>query len=208
MSTSGVSRILGVVLAGGRSSRMGHCKAELAHPRGGTFLRHAISELLRCCDKVSVSLNADQAGMIDELIDTEHHSIVTLIDQIDQRGPAEGLRLAIEYAVANSCTGVLVIPVDLPFLPAHELQVLADTFGDQPDQIVTAVSEETPTRIEPLVAIYPVALQKPIECLVSSDDRSLYRFIERYPHQTVRLSAHALTNVNHPTQWPLIHTDE
>ena len=202
MSTPGNSRILGVVLAGGLSSRMGRCKTQLPHPRGGTFLRHAVSELQRCCNEVAVSLNADQGRTINESMETGHDSITILTDEVDQRGPAEGLRLAIQHAMATTCTGVLIVPVDLPYLPAHELQVLTDTFADQPDQIVAGVGEKTPWRIEPLVSVYPVTLQPHIERLVSSDKRSLYRFIEKYPYQAVRLSARALTNVNQPTDRP------
>ena len=202
MSIPGIPQIIGVVLAGGRSSRMGRCKAQLAHPRGGTFLQHAVSELRRCCDLVAVSVNAEQASRTDPLIAGTPDQFTFLIDQADDRGPAEGIRLALEWAVANRCVGVLAIPVDLPNLPAHELRVLTDMFADQPDRIVAAVGDQTPDRIEPLVSVYPVTLKHQIERLVSSDDRSLYRFIERRPHQTVCLSTHALTNVNHPTDRP------
>lgn len=202
MSPSGTPRILGVVLAGGRSLRMGRCKAQLAHPRGGTFLQHAVSELRRCCDLVAVSINAEQASQTDQLVAGTPDQFTLLIDRADDRGPAEGIRLALELAFANRCFGVLVIPVDLPNLPAHELRVLTDRFTDQPDQIVAAVADETPDRIEPLVSVYPVTLKAQIERLVSSDDRSLYRFIEPRLHQTVCLSSHALTNVNHPTDRP------
>lgn len=117
-------------------------------------------------------------------------------------GPSEGLLRGVEHAIANQCTGVMLFPVDLPFLPEHELRSLVDAFMEVPGQIAVAVSEQSPDRLEPLVAIYPVAMRDDLESLVSSDDRSLYRFISRSPHQTVRLSARALTNINQPEDWP------
>ena len=48
-------RLLGVVLCGGRSSRMGQDKAMLPHPSGGTFATHAADRLAKICDQVCIS---------------------------------------------------------------------------------------------------------------------------------------------------------
>lgn len=197
--------LLGIVLAGGQSTRMGQCKAALPASGGRSFLQRAIGELSRCTDLIAVSANPAQtplAGIEPAELNAE---VTVIVDQASQRGPAEGLLRGMEFAITNQCTGVLLVPVDLPFLPDHELRAIVDAFCESPTEIAIAVSERSPDRLEPLVALYPVTLREELESLVSSDDRSLYRFVQRHPHRTVRLSARALTNINEPHDWP---TDE
>lgn len=192
MSSIEIAPLLGLVLAGGRSSRMGACKATLAHPNGSTFLLRTIGELQSLCEHVACSINADQTDLAASLTPR----VDILIDQSGNRGPVEGLALAMRLAISNGCTGVLVVPVDLPYLHAHELRALSDEFERTPDRIVSAAAVDASDKTEPLVAVYPISLSVQIQRLVKSDDRSLFRFIHRNPHQIVLLSARSLTNVN------------
>jgi molybdopterin-guanine dinucleotide biosynthesis protein A len=173
---------------------MGQCKSGLRHPSGGSFWQHAITELAKVSDAIAISLSPLQT----QLIESVHAPVKILLDQTTDRGPAEGLARSLQYAIAISCTGVLVTPVDLPFLHGHELQSLTAAFEESPTQITCGVSTVQPDKIEPLVAIYPVSMANQIETLVASDDRSLYRFIRRNDHQCVQLSRRSLANVNTP----------
>ena len=171
---------------------MGRCKAMLPHPSGGTFGSHAIDEITKVTSDVAVSLNESQSDLTQCL----PRETTILYDQQADCGPAGGVLRAFEHAVTLKCTGAFVIPVDLPYLHGHEMQALADTFEEDPTNIVCGVSADARDRIEPLVAIYPVCFVDKIQQLVASDDRSLYRFIQRHSHQTVQLSARSLANIN------------
>lgn len=186
--------ILGVVLAGGKSSRMGRCKATLPHPSGGTFLTHAIDEIAKVSAFVAVSLNSSQHDLVKSL----PSEMSILYDRETAFGPAEGILRSVQHAITSGCAGVFATPVDLPRLHGHELQALAVAFEETPTDIICGVSADSVDRIEPLVAIYPVCLIDKIQQLVASDDRSLYRFIQRQSHQTVRLSSRSLANINTP----------
>ena len=110
--------LLGVVLCGGRSSRMGCDKAMLAHPDGGTFLEHAIDRLTGICHSVVIS-----GG-------THTHPLATLIeDSVAHRGPATGISASLEHAAAHKLTGCLITPVDLPDLTETDLISLRDQWN-------------------------------------------------------------------------------
>jgi len=195
--------LLGVVLAGGRSSRMGRDKASLPHPSGGTFFTHAIEQLAACCAHLGCSVAAvpdttepDGTVTSRHQPDRAHH----IVDVRPNRGPAEGVSLSVALAKTIGCTGVLVTPVDLPRLQTEHLASLVLTFAKNPDAIIASVSDDPASLkpLQPLVAIYPVGLQSELDRLAGSDRRSLYRFIEKQQHVTVTLPAQVLHNVNSP----------
>lgn len=98
----------GVVLAGGRSSRMGRDKAQLAW-RGQTLLAHACTTLQAAgAAKVIVSGHYPECGGIP--------------DTAPGLGPLGGLASVIE-AVPDGV--LLVVPVDMPLLTPALLQLLS-----------------------------------------------------------------------------------
>lgn len=128
-----IKPVTGLVLAGGRSKRMGKNKADL--PLGeGTFLT-AAQELL------------SGAGCADIWISAPDH----LADRMPGGGPLAGL----DAAVAKLKDGdvLLVIPVDMPRLDVKILHVLpsrlAQNFGvyfaDQPLPFLVDVRPALPT---------------------------------------------------------------
>lgn len=188
--------LLGAVLAGGRSTRMGTCKSELPHPSGGTFLDHAITQLSGCCEHVACSLAARSAASTPVLPDDVH----AIFDTIPDSGPAEGVCRAVDLAKTIGCTGVLVMAVDLPALDTAHLQRLVAKFWESSDRAVVAISDDTTAdkRLQPLVAIYPVSMQDDLRILARSASRGLYRFLAGCDYVAVELPAAVLHNVNLP----------
>ncbi len=176
--------LLGIVLCGGRSSRMGRDKAGLPHPAGGgTFLQHAISRLESICDAVVVSGKSD----------ADCPGSVALEDPVAHRGPATGVAAALDYARENSFSACLVTPVDTPFLSQDDLQRLKDAWRAC-GRLTVAQSDRT----EPLIAIYPTELAEELARLAKSDDRSLFRWVESQDHAAVAITARSCRNINSP----------
>jgi molybdopterin-guanine dinucleotide biosynthesis protein A len=100
---------IGVVLAGGRSSRMGRDKALLAHPQRGNFLQHA-EGLLSELPLEKVVTSGARPGAIEDLV--------------PERGPLGGLY---SVALTTGADAALVIPVDMPLLGRkHLAELLAE----------------------------------------------------------------------------------
>ena len=107
--------LLGVVLVGGTSRRMGKDKALLPHPSGGTFLDHALS-LFR-----AMNIQGAVSGHITPQSNPQTKQIV---DQQRDEGPLMGLISALEaYPQKN----LLVVAVDMPGL---QVGALAPLIGD------------------------------------------------------------------------------
>ncbi len=188
--------LLGTVLAGGLSTRMGRCKAELPHACGGTFLDHAIEQLSGCCDQVACSLAVNSAVLSSSL----PPGIYAISDRSAERGPVEGVRRAIGLAVSLDCAAVLVTPVDLPALKTEHLEQLVLAFYHSPGRAIVAVSDDDTAvkRVQPLVAIYPVSMEDDFEALAHSAYRGVYRFVQSVDSLPIELPAAVLHNVNSP----------
>lgn len=94
---------IGVVLAGGRSSRMGRDKALLPTAGDRTFLDHACA-LLRELPLAQVVVSGARPGGVPDLV--------------PGLGPLGGLHAV---ASATAAPAALVIPVDMPLLPRDAL---------------------------------------------------------------------------------------
>jgi molybdopterin-guanine dinucleotide biosynthesis protein A len=97
-------RLLGAVLAGGRSSRFGGDKA-LALLQGKPLLLHAVDAIRPNTDKVVIC--GRQVSGYDCLSDRPRPDL----------GPLGGLNAALHHAAGNGFQGVLTIACDMPFFP-------------------------------------------------------------------------------------------
>ncbi|MBP1764974.1 MAG: mobA 3 [Firmicutes bacterium] len=98
----------GIVLAGGRSSRMGKDKAELPW-QGGTMLSAAVDKLALFCKEIIV------VGPQRTL----ERNVRWTQDRYVGKGPLAGLHAGLEEASDDS---VLVVPCDMPTLPVRVLE--------------------------------------------------------------------------------------
>lgn len=132
--------ITGVVLAGGKSTRMGQDKA-LLHYKGKTLIEHIIARLRPYCDEVLVSTNEhDRYGFL---------GVPLLIDKNKDCGPLGGL----EAALAASADLCFVVPCDLPFFSGAIIPFLAAEISKTDACIPTLGGY-----YEPLVALYDHAI--------------------------------------------------
>lgn len=179
-----MNRILGVVLAGGKSTRMGRDKASLMHPTGVTYLQHA-------CDRLSAIADATV------VVGGNHQvtEVTILPDRIRDRGPAMGLLTAMQHAAGEGYQACVVTGVDFPNLVTADLRELIATWKSNPGHPVVATGKD---RFQPLIAVYPMVLQPNVEALTETDHRSLYRWLQTIPLVKVKLPPHALTNHNEP----------
>lgn len=106
-----IGGVLGAVLAGGKSTRMGTAKAALA-VGGGTLL-----------DWMQARLRS--AGLTEIVISGAEHG--GLADLLPGRGPLGALH-ALAHQYPGRC--LLVVPVDMPLLRAHSLRQLIANYRD------------------------------------------------------------------------------
>jgi molybdopterin-guanine dinucleotide biosynthesis protein A len=152
----------GIVLAGGRSSRMGTPKAALEW-HGTTLLRRTVSIVARATNGPVVVVRA--AGQ--DLPDLPRGTLV-VEDPREGKGPVQGIAAGLT-ALAGQAEAAFISSTDLPFLhPAYVRRVLCglerdrSEAGQDPD-VCLPVARGYP---QPLAAAYRVALAGTAERLV------------------------------------------
>jgi molybdopterin-guanine dinucleotide biosynthesis protein A len=112
-----MNRTIGLILAGGRSQRMGGSDKTFISLRGKPLLEHAIDRLAPQVDAVAISSNAPP-----ELFGNAGLPVIP--DIIDGfQGPLAGIHAGL-MRYPNS--HVISVAVDLPFLPGNLVQRLRD----------------------------------------------------------------------------------
>ena len=149
----------GIVLAGGRSRRMGTSKAALEW-HGSTLLRRTTGVLARVVDGPVLVVRAPGAALPPLPADVE-----VLDDPVADRGPLQGMAVGLAAAAEAGASSAFVCSTDLPFLhPAFVRRVLR-ALGDHTDAVVPH-----PHGIrQPLAAAYRTTLAPLCAELVAAD---------------------------------------
>ena len=155
---SSMSRSAGVVLAGGRSSRMGAPKAALEW-HGSTLLWRTVSIVSRATGGPVVVVRAAGQELPALPPGTE-----VVDDPRDGQGPVQGIAAGLA-ALANQADAAFVSSTDLPFLhPAFVRRVLRAVEGNGPDVGLPVARGFR----QPLAASYRTALAPVAERLVAA----------------------------------------
>jgi molybdopterin-guanine dinucleotide biosynthesis protein A len=194
--TAVVTPLLGLLLAGGRSSRMRRDKATLQY-RGRTQLEAAYDLLARVTDKAYVSVRADQAA------DPLRSRYPQIVDQEPHVGPLAGI-LAAQQRHPEAAW--LVLACDLPFLDEASLRHL-DAHRDR-SGLATAYRSSHDGLPEPLCAVYEPSSGVPLAHYAASGRNCPRKFlIEQSAKLLEPLHAAALDNVNSTTDyWQTMQT--
>ena len=139
--------LYGLVLAGGRSRRMGRDKAALEYHDGVPHVRRTAQLLDGVCERVFISRRIDQAD------DALFSGYAAIPDAFDIGGPLNGILSALK---AHPDAAFLVAACDLPFLSAEALAALvAARDADKPMTVFDNPARDNMP--EPLCAIYEPA---------------------------------------------------
>lgn len=153
--------LAGVVVCGGRSTRMGMDKASL-EVGGITLLQRAVARLGAVCHPVLVA-----AGDLPFVV-AGHRSVP---DATSGAGPLSGVVAALGAAPHRL---LAVVAVDLVWLDPRLILLLAERIGDHDVAVC-----ETAYGIEPLHAVYATSILEQAEAALAGSDRSLRSLIGR-----------------------------
>lgn len=186
----------GLVLAGGRSTRMGTDKAALIHPDGRALARRTVDllEQAGCCN-VILSLRYDQE-LPPMIVESSQIQIVR-----DPEGGSEGPLVGILSAM-KSCPDVdwLVLACDLPRLDVQTLQHLVSSRN--PDEAFLSYRSEFDGLPEPLCAFYAAEACLILEQAQENGFRCPRKvLIQNSCRLLDPLVSGALDNANTPQDW-------
>ncbi|MFL2832928.1 MAG: NTP transferase domain-containing protein [Coraliomargaritaceae bacterium] len=142
--------VYGLVLAGGKSRRMGRDKALLCYSGESTQLERTVDLLSKICQMVFVSQRKDQSFPIPSKAEVVFDSIASV------KGPLCGILSAMQ---AFPQAHWLVLACDLPFVTVSTLEKIITSFRAS-DPRLTAYRSSSDGLPEPLCAIYPIGSNK------------------------------------------------
>ena len=162
--------ITGIILAGGKSSRMGQDKGFLKL-KGKTFMSYIIRALEPVVsDIIIVSNNSDYDAF----------KLKRVEDVMEDSGPLAGLY----SGLLNSETeNNIVLSCDVPLINTAVLNKLIEGFGDETE----AIQIESMGKTMPLVAIYKKRCMHQFLKLLQNDKRRLRAAIEQLQVKTIKL---------------------
>jgi len=182
--------LYGLVLAGGRSSRMQRDKAALAY-HGRTQLEWAMELIKPFVERAFVSVRPDQQS------DPVRAQFAQIVDTAENLGPIAGIMAA---QAAHPEAAWLVLACDLPFLDAATLKHLV--WARQEDKPATAYRSSHDGLPEPLCAIYEPASRDGIAAYIATGKNCPRKFLIRSDaHVIDEPNPRALDNVNTPEEY-------
>ena len=200
--TGSEKTLLGVVLAGGRSSRMGQDKALLELLDGTTLLECQLRRLSSLLPKVVLSVRDRDYAFLQKRL-TACGRVRLLPDETDEIGPLGGIASALGEAEKEHFAGILVLPCDMPLITEGLLARLTGFWHEAPETLVTAL-EESSGRVHPLAAIWSVRALPFVRKALASGDYSLRRAVDTQHWRTLVLDPKEdvlLANANTPREW-------
>ena len=179
--------VYGLVLAGGRSRRMGSDKALLERD-GRSQLAHAVALLDRHVERVFVSARADQRD------EAERSRYGQIVDRYEDLGPLAGILSAMdEYPQVDW----LVVACDLPNIDDDTIaHLLATRSGEQPFTAYTSSHDGLP---EPLCAIWGAGSDPIVRRFADEGIKCPRKILIRSDTQLVeQADPRSLDNINTP----------
>jgi molybdopterin-guanine dinucleotide biosynthesis protein A len=153
-----------VLLAGGKSSRMGRDKSALV-ASGKPLWRHQLATL-RATEPAELFISGKCDGPYADC------GLEVVPDEFPDRGPLGGI-----VSVLHRCMSkrLLVLAVDMPAMTAGFLRALLEQSQRHATGIVPALLPAG--RLEPLAAVYPLAALRLAEECLRAGERRLETFI-------------------------------
>ncbi len=173
--------VLGAILAGGGSTRLGGGDKGLRTVGGEAMIARAAAVLRDSVAGLLLVANGDP-DRFDSL------GMPVVADEGGPRpgegsGPLAGVLAALEVAAATpGMRHVLTVPADAPFLPEGLVEALLDAAWEG-ETVVVAASE---TGRHPVVALWPVSMRAAVRRALEQGSRKLSSVIEAGPHREVR----------------------
>ena len=195
LNRSALISATGILLAGGKSSRMGKNKAFLEY-NGVTLIERSLAVLKNIFAEVIIS---------GEEVTYGHLGVKTVADKVKDQGPLAGLARGLQEAKYDLC---FFAACDMPYLDEHGIRFLYAFSADF--DIVAPKSEKG---VHPLHAFYHRRCLPKVETNLSLGKR---RLLDLYPDCNVcyvgereleknGLSSSIFANINTPEEWEEIN---
>ncbi|SNT68603.1 molybdenum cofactor guanylyltransferase [Paracoccus seriniphilus] len=184
-----------IILAGGRSSRMGGGDKGLLPLRGRPMIAHVIDRLTPQCAALALSANGDAQRFAE-------FGLPVLPDSLpDRPGPLAGILVGLDWAAAQGHAAIVSAAADTPFLPRDLVARLAAATPSGGIALATSTDGSGQIHEHPTFGMWPTALRDELRARLLRGERRV-RDLAR-AHQARHVSWHGdgvdpFFNINTP----------
>lgn len=187
--------IVGILLAGGLSRRMGGGDKNRLLLNGKPILTHVIDRVRPQVSSLVLNANGDPERFAQ-------FGLPVAADVVDgHAGPLAGILTGMDWAARNvpACRWIATFPTDAPFLPTDLVEKLFAELSRQDAELACAVSDG---RTHPPIAVWSVGLREALRtAMLEEDMRKIDRWTARHDIVHVEFDAAGVDpffNVNKP----------
>lgn len=177
--TEALGEIVGVLLAGGLSRRMGGGDKNLNSVGGKSILYRVIARISGQVDGLVLNANGDPDRFAQ-------YGLPVVADTVpDFAGPLAGVLAGMRWAIEHrpEATHILTVPTDAPFLPENLVSAMVEPIVNGDADIACASSAG---RSNPVCALWPIRLADELEAaMIEEGIRKVDIWTARYRLTTV-----------------------
>ncbi|KNG92576.1 molybdenum cofactor guanylyltransferase MobA [Pseudaestuariivita atlantica] len=177
---------LGVILAGGRATRMGGGDKGLLEIEGVPLMRHVIDRLAPQVAGLAINANGDPARFAA-------FGLPVIPDSLpDRPGPLAGVLVGLDWAAGEGASHIVTAAADTPFFPTDLVEKLQ---AAHPDLALAATEDGR----HPTFGLWPVALRDDLRAALEGGLRKVVLWTDRHGGATAMFPDDAaFFNVNTP----------
>lgn len=165
--------VAGIILAGGRSRRMGGGDKSMRLVGGSPMLERVIDRLRPQVGTLALNANGDPARFADT-------GLPVIADPVEGHvGPLAGVLAGMDWAAASpSVTHIVTVASDTPFFPLDLVTAFLDVNEGRNDRIVLAESDG---HRHPVFGLWPLSLRWDLEqFLRQTENYKVLAFVDRH----------------------------
>ena len=175
-------KLNGIILSGGKSSRMGKDKALLLY-KNKTFLEHVVCAIKPLVDDILIISNNKEHQADD---------CTTIPDLILNSGPIAGIYTGLKH---TNTENNLVLSCDIPLVQTSILELIIK--NDEPDKDVVQIIDDQ--NIMPLIALYKKRIAPFLLSELKTGERRLVKSINKLNKKNISVTKdqhNCLININ------------
>jgi molybdopterin-guanine dinucleotide biosynthesis protein A len=180
-----------LILAGGRSSRMGGGDKSLVPLHGRPLLAHVLHRIRPQVSRLLINSNGDPLLFVDFGLPVRPDTLP------DRPGPLAGILAGMIWAHEHGATHLLTVPCDTPFLPHDLVRRLEEELYRSGAEIAVA---RDPNQIHPVIALWQVRLAVQLATDLGAGARSVHRWLGQFKVCESEFAACHFSNLNTPAE--------
>jgi molybdopterin-guanine dinucleotide biosynthesis protein A len=185
----------GIILAGGRATRMGGGDKGLRVVGGQRLIDHVITRLSAQCSPLAINANGDPARLAE-------FGLPVLADSLpDHPGPLAGVLAGLDWAASLGASAIITAAADTPFFPTDLAQRLIANAG--PSGLCLAASADASGKMhrQPTFGLWPTALRHDLRAALTGGLRKIVLWTDSHNAGAAEFPSHPFDpffNINTP----------